>query len=181
MLFNLAAISAFLAIPTLALASIYGVYFFKTRDPRMGLLNDVYSAIVLLLLILPVLAINVSQAPTVSWLDTVTWMTIVGLIIGAGGQFLLVFEKINLATSFITGGISLLPIIAWMGALIYLSLFRQSLSASIGWLSAAILLLVAMLPVTWAFLRATFSFLTALLLITLAAWLLSLGLVLLSI
>ncbi|MSQ41172.1 MAG: hypothetical protein EXR55_05900 [Dehalococcoidia bacterium] len=137
-----------LAIPVLLLAGLFLALFFGGRGAHYGPLNDIFSALSLLLLILPAIAIYVSaQAAAGPWLAVVTWLAVAGMIIGAAGQVLLVIGVINLQTSFVTGGIGILPVLAWVVSIAVLSLGLKQFSAPLGWFTIAVLLLAVLLTV----------------------------------
>jgi len=146
LLFRLGGASALFAIPTLLLAGLFLVLFFGGRGEPYGSLNDIFSALSLLLLILPAIAIYVNtQAAAGAWFAVVTWLAVAGMVVGAAGQVLLVAGVINLETSFVTGGIGILPVLAWAISVAVLSLGLRQLSASLGWLTIAVLLLAILL------------------------------------
>jgi len=120
MLTTLAFISALIAAPVLVLAVIYGRLFFKTRRAEYGRLNDIFAAIVLALLILPALATFKSVGATHGWFKTLAGLAIVGIVVGTTGQVLLVLRKISLKTSFITGGLCIVPVSVWLFSLAFL-------------------------------------------------------------
>jgi len=142
-----AGLSAFLAIPALLLALVFGALFFLGRGRHYGPLNDIASAALLLLLIPPAIAINDLIGSDPAWFAAVTWIAIAGMVIAAVGQVLLVLGAISLNTSFITGGIGFLPVVAWLMALTYLSLGNGTPSAGMGWSMLVGLILIAALVV----------------------------------
>ncbi|MSQ33033.1 MAG: hypothetical protein EXR60_01220 [Dehalococcoidia bacterium] len=176
-LFRLAAASAWLAIPALLLAGLFLALFFGGRGEPYGPLNDIFTALSLLLLILPAIAVYLSsQAAAGSWLTVVTWLAVAGMVIGAAGQVLLVIGVINLQTSFVTGSIGILPVLAWAISIAVLSLGLRQLSASLGWLMVAVLLLALFLTLASSLHWKLATWLFAGGLITaLVAWLGSLG------
>ncbi len=177
LLFRLAGASAWLTIPALLLAGLFLALFFGGRGAFYGPLNDIFSALSLLLLILPAIAIYVSAHEAAgSWLAVVTWLAVAGMVIGAAGQILLVVGVINLQTSFITGGIGIVPVLAWAVAIAVLSLGFRQLSASLGWLMIAVLLLALLLTIASSLhLKFPTWLLAGGLIIVLVAWLGSLG------
>ncbi len=177
LLFRLAGASALLAIPALLLAGLFLALFFGGRGAHYGPLNDIFSALSLLLLILPAIAIYASaQAAAGAWLAVVTWLAVAGMVIGAAGQVLLVVGVINLQTSFVTGGIGILPVLAWAISIAVLSLGLRQLSASLGWLTIAVLLLAVVLTLASSLHWKYATWLSAAgLVIALVAWLGTLG------
>ncbi len=141
-----AGLSAFLAIPALLAALIFGLLFFLGRGRHFGPLNDVAIAVALLLLILPAIALNdLVGAPT--WFAAITWVAVAGMILAAVGQLLLVVGVIGLNTSFVTGGIGFLPVVVWFAAFAFLSLRDGVPSPAVGWSMLVGLVPIAVLVV----------------------------------
>ena len=177
LLFRLAGSSALLGIPALLLSGFFLVLFFGGYGERYGPLNDIFTAVALLLLALPAIAVfSLASDETGVWLAVVTWLAVAGMVVGAAGQLLLVAGVISLETSFVTGGFGIMPVMAWAVAIVVLSLGSGLLPPSIGWLTIAVLVLslsLAIAPglhlnwVTWS--------LGILLVAALSAWLGRLG------
>jgi hypothetical protein len=136
---GLASQSAYLAVPAVLLAGITVALFFGRGEP-FGTLNDLFSAVALLLLIPPVLGVRekLGDAPG-GWLLPLTIATVLGLALAGFGQMLLIVRVIDLSASFVTGGLGILPVLAWVAGLAWLSLGRQLLPTSLGWLSVLLL------------------------------------------
>jgi hypothetical protein len=129
----LAGLSAFLAIPALLLALTYGLLFFLGRGQRYGPLNDIASAAVLLLLILPAIALKDLVGADPAWFGIVTWVAVAGMVVAAVGQVALVLGAISLNTSFVTGGVGFLPVVVWFAAFTFLSLRDGTPPPEVGW------------------------------------------------
>ena len=72
-MYLLAGISTFLVIPALLLSGIFGALFFLRRGDHYGPLNDLFFALSLFLLILPVIAVNdLANEQVGMWFDAVT-------------------------------------------------------------------------------------------------------------
>ena len=126
-------LSALLAVLALLLSAIFLALFFGGRGERFGSLNDLFSAIGLLLLAAPAAAVYVvARDATGGWLLIVTIAAIVGMALGAIGQFLLVLRVIDLRASFVTGGIGVVPVLAWIGITTWLASRVTSRSPSAG-------------------------------------------------
>ena len=169
-----AGISALLSIPALLLAGLFGALFFLGRGERYGPLNDVFFALMLLLLILPAIAVNdLAGGQTGGWLDIVTWLAVGGMVVGAGGQVLLVARVISLQTSFITGGVGIAPVLAWMASLAFISLRNGVPTPGVGWATVVSLApmvsvgVISLLPVKMAIKLSSAAVLT----LALVAWL----------
>ncbi len=175
--FRLAGSSTLLAIPVLLLSGLFLALFFGGRGEIYGSLNDLFSALSLLLLILPAIAVYVNtQAAAGSWLVAITSLAVAGMVVGAAGQVLLVTGVINLQTSFVTGGVGIVPVLAWAISIAVLSLGLRQLSASLGWLTITVLLLALFLTLASSLHWKFATWLSAGGLITaLVAWLGTLG------
>jgi len=176
-LIRLAAYSAFLAVPTLLLAALFLALFFRGMGERYEPLNDVFSAFGLLLLVLPAFAVyTLTKEHVGAWLGIITWAAIAGMVLAAAGQVLLVLGVINLQTSFVTGGIGIVPAILWLGALALLVLRYHQLGPVVGWLALAVIVLSVLLTlVSSARLAALTWAVSVALIVALVAWLISLG------
>ena len=178
----LAAPSAFLAVPVVILAAITLAIFFLGPGEPFGSLNDLFDALALLLLIPPVVGIQARLGDEPGgWLGPLTVLTILGLLIAAAGQLLLIARVIDLGTSYVTGGLGILPLLVWICALIWLSLGAHLLPESLGW-SAAAFLGSAVLVIIFALLRVAVAvgISSVVLLVALLGWLAALGLALRS-
>jgi hypothetical protein len=176
-LVRLAAPSAFLAVPVVFLAGVTLAIFFLGPGEPFGSLNDLFDAIALLLLIPPVLGIQarLGDAP-VGWLGPLSLLTILGLLVAAIGELLLIARVIDLGTSYITGGIGILPLLVWICALIWLSLGAHLLPEWLGW-SGAAFLASAVVVIVFASLRFELAtgITSVVLLVALLCWLVTLG------
>ena len=178
---QIAGLSAWLAIPSLFLATLFGALFFLEKGERFGPLNDIAFAAVLFFLILPAIAVNDRGITEAVWFGIVTWLAVVGMI-GAGiGQLLLVRGVISLRTSFLTGGVGIVPVLAWMAALPYLSLRHGEPSQLAGWaMLVSLALIVALFPLLRAG-RKTMVVVASVVTLSLIIWLFDLGHYLMSV
>lgn len=100
-----------------------------------------------------------------------TYLALAGMTFAASGQFLLLLGVISIGASFVTGGLGVTPLLAWIGALAWLSLVKDALPHSIGWLALAVLgLTVTLVAVSGLRLRATTWLSAGLLLAVLSGW-----------
>src|SRR5581483_7841007 len=110
-LFTVASGSALLATPALLLAGPFLALFFGGRGAWFGPLNDFFTAVCLLLLVPPALALLTAVGGQAGvWFTIVSWLAIAGMVLAGAGQLLLIVRVISLRTSFITGGTGLVPI-----------------------------------------------------------------------
>lgn len=159
-LVRLAGISAAAAIPALFLSAVALALFFGGAGDRWGPVNDVLVALTLLLLILPVLVLPGRIEEEEGWFVALGYVAVAGILVASIGQLLLVARVISLNTSFVTGGVGILPLLAWWAAVVYLALAAGTVPAEIGWwlvgtLGFAVLLVGATYvlrgAVVWAF------------------------------
>lgn len=145
---ELAAASAVAAIATLLIAGLSLALFFGGAGSFWGPVNDVFSALSLLLLV-PVMLAVLRLAPDDigPWFAIVTLAAVAGALLGAIGQVLLVAGGISLQTSFVTGGIGIMPVLAWAIGLAVLVFTRDMLSVVAGWLLVGVLLSTVLLTV----------------------------------
>jgi hypothetical protein len=176
-LFRSAGSSALIGVLFLAAAAITIALFFGGAGQFWGPVNDVFVALLLLAIILPVLAVDRLAGPGAQpWIRIVTVAALAGLTLGAIGQILLVAGVIDLQTSFITGGLGIIPFYAWLVALAVLAFGPGVLPPTVGWLVIAIIALtvgiavissITMGPALWIACVALAG--------VLAVWLLTLG------
>lgn len=177
-----AGLSAILAIVALIVSGITIGLFFGGAGAFWGPVNDLAASVTLVLLLLPVIAIDRIAGPEAgSWLRIVSIAAICGITLAAAGQVLLVLGVIGLQSSFVTGGIGIVPVFAWLIAVAVLALGSGVLPVQVGWLAIGVIALSAGLvllasvatgPAVWV--------VSVALLVVLAGWLGSLGVTLLD-
>jgi hypothetical protein len=140
--------SAVAATLSLLLAGVTIALFFGGAGEQYGPMNDAFTALTLLLLILPVLAIRTLVGDAGPLFHAVTVLAVIGLLVGAVGQILLVAGIIDLNTSFVTGGVGIAPVLAWAVGLALVALRSEALPDQLGWTTAAMLALVVLSTVT---------------------------------
>jgi hypothetical protein len=142
-MFRRAGVSAYLAILALALPGIFLALFFGGAGELFGPLNDMFVALAMALLVLPAWALlEVEGLGGRRWFRVLTWLTIAGLILATVGQLLLVAGLITLEMSFVTGGLGILPVLAWVVAQGYLGPRTGIPSRAVGATAATIVLAV---------------------------------------
>jgi hypothetical protein len=181
-LLRAAGVSAMIAIVALIVSGITIALFFGGAGAFWGPVNDLATSIALVALLLPVVAVNrLAREQTGVWLDVVTVAAIAGIVLAATGQVLLVMGVISLETSFVTGGVGILPVFVWLVAVAYLALGPGALPAHVGWLAIGVIGLSVGLavvagaatgPVVWAVCVA--------LIVVIAGWLGTLGMTLMN-
>jgi hypothetical protein len=151
-LYRAAGLSGVVALVALVVAAVTIALFFGGVGQVFGPINDVFVAIMVIALILPILAVDRLAAGQAGlWLRIVSVGAITGAVLIAIGQLLLVIGVIDLETSFVTGGLGVIPVLIWIVALIVLAVPLNILPSSVGWLAgAAIALIVVGSVVTFA-------------------------------
>ena len=180
-LIRLGGYSALAAIPALVLSGVFLALFFGGFGDFYGPLNDIFSALTLLLTIFPAIAVYAIYREQVGqWFAIITWLAVGGMLVAPIGQLLLVVRVIQLETSFVTGGMGITPVLIWLGALAYLALRHGQVPAVIGWLLVAGLALALLLTLASAARLSVGVWVFSVgLLVTLSAWYGMLGLELL--
>ena len=141
--FRAAGLSTVLAVIALVIAAITLGLFFGGAGQWWGPVNDVFTAILMFALILPILATDRIVVPEAGlWFRVVTVAAVAGAVLAGVGQLLLVLGVIDLQTSFITGGLGFLPVLVWIGALIVVAGPLGLLPAAIAWSAAAVIALI---------------------------------------
>lgn len=179
-LLRMAGYGALAAIATLVVSGVALAIFFSDTGGLavFGPLNDVFTALTILLLVPAVLAVRrLAAGRAGAWFGVLSVAAIGGMALAAGGLVLLVVGVIDLQGSFITGGVGILPFLVWVVAVAYLALRGRVLSRAVGWWAAAVvavtILAIAAAPfMTMAMLSFT---LAPMLFIALAGWLVALG------
>ncbi|HSM38249.1 MAG TPA: hypothetical protein VK838_02870 [Candidatus Limnocylindrales bacterium] len=151
---NLAIASVVLFVAALVALAL----FFGGVGDFWGPINDVTIAVSLLLVIPVIWAVDGFTWPTVGiWLTVIGWAAVLGILLAAGGQLMLVIGVVPLETTFATFGIGALPYLAWILALSWVALQADVLPRGIGWwgvgflaVAAVSLLIAPLLPVSSA-------------------------------
>jgi hypothetical protein len=142
-LLRAAGYAAFLIIPLLTASGIALWLFFDGAGAIFGSINDLLVAICLGLMVLPVLALrSIVGTQAGPWFDVVSGLALAGLALAAAGQVLLVAGGIALETSFVTGGVGILPVLAWAIAIAILAMHVGALPNQLGWATVALLAMI---------------------------------------
>ncbi len=176
-LLRAAGLSAIVALVALIASGVTLALFFGGAGAIWGPLNDLTTAVMLAALLLPVVAVDRLASPGSGvWLRIVTVAAIAGLTLAAVGQAALVAGVIDLETSFVTGGVGIVPFFAWLVALAVLSLGRGILPPSIGWLVVGVIALSILLTITAGLTSGPILWVASIaLLAALVGWMASLG------
>ena len=153
------------------------------RGEHYGPLNDAFFALTMFLIILLAVAVeDLADNQVGAWFDVVTWVAVAGMVIAGVGQVLLVAGRINLRTSFVTGGLGIIPVLVWMTSLAVISIRYDVPEKMVGWatvISLGLMVPTALLPELRV--RMSLWLLSeAILSLALVIWLLALGIDLLN-
>jgi hypothetical protein len=142
-LYRAAGLSAVVALIALIASAVAIALFFGGAGQVFGPINDVFVAVTLIALVLPILAVDrAAVAQAGFWLRVVTVGAIAGAVLIAAGQLMLVVGIIDLQTSFVTGGLGIIPVLIWIVAVVVLSVPLGVLPVSLGWLAGAVIAFV---------------------------------------
>jgi len=177
-LYRLASWSTVWSAIALVISGVALAIFFAGPGEPFGSINDAFISLSLVALIPAVLAVDRLAGDQLSpWVRVVTIAAIAGIALASIGQLLLIVRVITLEDSYITGGLGILPVLAWFVLVAILSLSAGVLPAQVGWLAIASLALVVALAVVASITMGPVLWLAAVaLLIALTAWLGSLAL-----
>jgi hypothetical protein len=146
--FRLAGAAAGIAVLTLVISGIALALFFGGAGAVWGPINDLFVAITVLLLIPAMVALmRLAPAEVGAWFTLISFLAIAGAVAVATVQLLLVVGVIDLQASFLFGGISILPVIAWGVAMAYLGLAHGVPTSLGGWLILGVLVTAGLLTV----------------------------------
>ncbi len=127
-----------LALVALVISGVALALFFGGAGEVFGPINDAFIAIALLALIPAIVAVDrLATGQLGPWVRIVSIAAIVGILIASIGNVLLIAGRITLEGSFVTGGIGIVPVLAWIVLVAVLALGAGVLPAAIGWLSVA--------------------------------------------
>jgi hypothetical protein len=177
-LYRLASWSTWVSLVALVISGVALAIFFAGPGEPFGSINDAFIAIALLALVPAVLAVDrLAGDHLAPMVRIVTVAAIAGIVLAAVGQMLLIVRVITLEDSYITGGLGILPVLAWMLLVAVLALGLGVLPTPVGWLAVVVLLaIVAMAIVASVTLGPVLWIVGVALLGALVAWLVSLAL-----
>jgi hypothetical protein len=148
---RLASLSSWVAMVALILSAIALALFFGGAGALWGPVNDALIVVTALALIPVVLAIAaVAGDRGAPWVRIVSIAAVAGLVLMGAGQALLIVGRLSLDGSYVTGGIGILPFLAWIVLLAVLAFGLGVLPGRTGWLAIATLVSVVALAVTAA-------------------------------
>ena len=174
---RLAGPATWLALVALILSGIALGLFFGGAGAFWGPVNDVLIVVAVLALIPAVLAVDRRAGDHAApWTRIVTIAALAGIVVMATGQSLLVAGRLSLEGSYVTGGVGVLPFLAWIGLVAVLSLASGVLPRPVGWLAVAVLGLIVVEAVVASVSPAPLLWATTIVLVlALAGWLAALA------
>src|SRR4051812_4050620 len=135
---RLASTSSWVALVALVLSAIALALFFGGAGDVWGPINDGFLVVTAIALIPVVLAVlRAAGDVNAPWVLVVSVAATAGLILIGVGQTLLIIGRLSLDGSYVTGGLGIVPVIAWIVLVVILSLGSDVLPRQVGWLAAA--------------------------------------------
>jgi len=146
---RLASLSGWVAMVALILSGIALALFFGGAGEFWGPVNDALIVLTAIALVPVVLAVDRAAGDHgAPWVRIVSITALAGLVLMALGQSLLIVGRLSLEGSYVTGGIGVIPFLAWIVLLAVLALGMGVLPGRTGWLALAALLMVVALSIT---------------------------------
>ena len=172
-LYRLASLSGWIALVALVLSGVALALFFGGAGEFWGPVNDALVVVTAIGLILPMLA--VARLPGdhgAPWVAILTTAAVAGLVLIAVGQTLLIVGRLSLDGSYVTGGIGVVPVLAWIVLVAILSLNSGILPSTVGWLVVATLAAIVIVSIVAVVTRGPVLWLAGVaMLIVISAWL----------
>jgi hypothetical protein len=148
---RLASLSGWIAMVALILSGIALALFFGGAGEFWGPVNDALIVVTAVALIPVVLAVGQAAGDRGQpWVLIVSIAALAGLVLMALGQTLLIVGRLSLDGSYVTGGIGVIPFIAWIVLVAVLALGLGVLPGRTGWLAVATLVTIGALSVVAA-------------------------------
>jgi hypothetical protein len=176
-LYRLAGLSSWVSLVALLLSGIALALFFGGAGDFWGPVNDALIVVTAIALIPPVLAIaRLAGDRDAPWVLVVSIAAVAGLVLIAAGQTLLIVGRLSLDGSYVTGGLGVVPVLAWIVLIAVLSLGSGVLPSTIGWLAVATLAAIVVLSIVAVVTRGPVLWVAGVgLLIVISAWLAALA------
>ena len=140
-LYRLAGVSSWVALVALVLSGIALALFFGGAGQFWGPVNDALIVVTTIALLPAVIAVaRLAGERGAPWVTIVSAAAFAGLILIAVGQTLLIVGALTLEGSYVTGGICVIPFIAWIVMVAVLALNAGVIPTTTGWLAVATLI-----------------------------------------
>ena len=135
---RLAGPSTWVALAAFVLSAIALALFFGGAGQFWGPVNDAFIVVAVLALIPAVLTVDrLAGDAGAPWTRIVTVAAIAGIVVMATGQTLLIIGRLSLEGSYVTGGIGVIPFLAWIVLVAVLALSSGVVPRPVGWLAVA--------------------------------------------
>ena len=142
-LYRLAGVSSWIALVAFVLSGIAIALFFGGAGQFWGPVNDALIVITTIALLPAVIAVaRLAGERGSPWVAIVSVAAFAGLILIAVGQTLLIVGALTLEGSYVTGGIGVIPFIAWIVMVAVLALNAGVIPTTTGWLAVATLIVI---------------------------------------
>jgi len=176
-LYRLAGVSSWVSLVALVLSGVALALFFGGAGQVWGPINDALIVVTAITLVPAVVAVaRMAGERGAPWVLILTIATIAGLTLIAVGQTLLIVGRLSLEGSYVTGGIGIVPVIAWVMLVAVLSLGSEVLPATIGWLAVATLIAIVVMSVIAALTQGPLLWVAGVaLVVALSTWLVALA------
>jgi hypothetical protein len=176
-LYRLAGLSSWVSLVALVLSGIALALFFGGAGDFWGPVNDALIVATAIALILPVLAVaRLAGDRSAPWVLVVSVAAVAGLVLIAVGQTLLIVGRLSLDGSYVTGGLGVVPVLAWIVLIAVLSLGSGVLPSTTGWLAVATLAAIVVLSIVAVVTRGPVLWVAGVgLLVVISAWLAALA------
>ena len=172
-LYRLAGLSSWIALIALVLSAIALALFFGGAGEFWGPVNDALIVVTAIALVPAVVAVaRLAGDRAAPWVAILTVAASAGLVLIAVGQTLLIVGRLSLDGSYVTGGIGIVPVLAWIVLVASLSLGSGVLPSTTGWLAVATLVAIVAVSIVAVATRGPVLWVASVaLLVTLSAWL----------
>lgn len=170
---RLAGLASWVSLVALVLSGIALALFFGGAGQFWGPVNDALVVIAAITLIPVVVAvIRAAGDRGAPWVLVISVAAVAGLVLIAAGQTLLIVGRLSLEGSFVTGGVGVVPVLAWIVVVAILGLGHDVLPREVGWLAVACLVAIAAMSIVGMVSQGPALWVAAIaLLVLLAAWL----------
>ena len=170
---RLTGMASWVALVALVLSGIALALFFGGAGQFWGPVNDALIVISVISLIPVVVGvIRAAGDRGAPWILVISVAAVAGLVLIATGQTLLIVGRLSLEGSFVTGGVGVVPVLAWIVVVAILGLAGDVLPREVGWLAAACLVAIVAISIVAMVTRGPALWVAAVaLVILLAAWL----------
>ena len=174
---RLAGPSTWVALVALVLSAIALALFFGGAGQLWGPVNDAFIVVAVLAMIPAVLAVDrLAGDHGAPWTRIITVAALAGIVVMAAGQTLLIVGRLSLEGSYVTGGIGVIPFLAWVVLVAVLSLSAGVVPRSVGWLAVVTLGMIVACSVVAAVTRGPVLWVATIgLVVAMSAWLASLA------